>query len=117
MSEVEIVILPKFNSKNTYLYISNYFHRADRQNVKICHYPKDENRIVLPMTAIDILFLVLNGMIPSPENIKQNIEYRRQYLETVDYHIDKVNYIIENRVPIETGIARNVKLFDTFKGK
>ena len=43
-SEVEIVILPKFDNKNTFLYVSNFYHRDDWHNVKICHYPKESSR-------------------------------------------------------------------------
>ena len=58
-SEIEIVVMPKFRERNTFLYISNYYHQESRHCVKMCHYPKDSSRIVLPFNAVDVLFLVI----------------------------------------------------------
>ena len=55
--------------------------------------------------------------MPVSEIIRGNNDYRRQYLEAVDLHIDKATYYVENRVPIEIGIARNIKYFDSLKSK
>ena len=111
--EIEIVVLPKFGEKNTYLYISNYYHDEKRYCVKMCHHPKDQTRIVLPLTAMEILFVIITNTIPDPKIIKSNPDFRNMYLEIVDLHIDKVKYHIENKVPIEMGLAKGIIYFDS----
>ncbi|KYG83728.1 hypothetical protein AWN68_02675 [Roseivirga echinicomitans] len=110
--EIEIFILPKFDNENTFLYISNYLQSENRFCIKMCHYPKDNSRIVVPFHAVDILYLIIFGELPDPKRLKINSDYRKRYLEIVDLHLDKVIYNVENRIAIEPGIAKNVKYFD-----
>ncbi|WP_219010656.1 hypothetical protein [Aquimarina litoralis] len=43
--------------------------------------------------------------------LKNDEEHRNEYLKVIDLHIDKVKYIIEKKIPIDEGIARNINFF------
>lgn len=109
--EIEIVILKKFDESTGFLYVTNYKHAPNLYPLKMYHGRKKDRLPCIPLDTADILFMTLYGEIPTPNIIKTNLGFRDKYMKAVDLHIDKVIYTIQDGVPTEFGLAKNIKTF------
>jgi hypothetical protein len=111
-NEIEIVMLKKFDGSTGYLYVTNYKHASNLFPLKMYHGRKKDRLPCLPLNTADILFMTLYGEIPTSNILKNNLGFREKYIKAVDLHIDKVNYTIQDGVPTEFGLAKNIKTFN-----
>lgn len=109
LKELEIVMIKKFDSNSSYLYISNYKTSPKYSPLKMYHGRKKDNLPCLPLSTADILFMMLFGEVPTLEKIQKSDSFRKSYLEAIDLHIDKVRYVIQNGVPTDNGLAKNIE--------